>query len=166
MPLLQEFECGPSGSFAATSYLDQGRACLGWGHNIFSKADPLLHMAIDRAKADELALGDLQEAAEQLQSELGAGTVGRLSEGQWAALLDFVFNEGIGAFVGSDMYKLIMQNRMEDAGREFGRWIYITDRHGQKLISAGLVRRRALEAALWNASGSPSSDFLTKASTS
>jgi lysozyme len=68
-----------------------------------------------------------------------------LTDNQFAALADFVFNAGIGNFESSTLLKDLLANDLSDVPREIARW----DHAGGK-VSTGLDRRRDAEIALWN----------------
>lgn len=67
-----------------------------------------------------------------------------LSQGQFDALVDFVFNVGVGAFASSSLLKLINARYYDVAADEFKKWIY-----AGKQILPGLVTRREADANLW-----------------
>lgn len=87
-------------------------------------------------------------AEELLRNDLGAteAAVRRLhvarTQGQFDALVSFVFNLGIGRLQGSTLLKVICKGGSHhQIQREFKRWVYAG---GKKL--RGLERRRAWEA--------------------
>ena len=63
-----------------------------------------------------------------------------LDQGQFDALVDFVFNAGSGNFSESTMLKLINAGHLDQAAAEFEKW----DKAGG-LVVAGLLRRRKAE---------------------
>jgi lysozyme len=65
-----------------------------------------------------------------------------LTQGEFDALVDFVFNLGAGAFAGSTMLRLLNTNDHKGAANEFQKW----DMAGGEHV-AGLLRRRIAEAA-------------------
>jgi lysozyme len=65
-----------------------------------------------------------------------------LTQGEFDALVDFVFNLGAGAFAGSTMLKLLNAGDHAAAANEFQKW----DMAGGEHV-AGLLRRRIAEAA-------------------
>ncbi|RIY36014.1 hypothetical protein CKF58_06385 [Psittacicella hinzii] len=67
-----------------------------------------------------------------------------LGANQKAALYSFVYNVGLGNFKQSTLLKLINQNKLDLAAKEFDRWVYAK---GQKL--PGLVNRRKAERELF-----------------
>lgn len=94
-----------------------------------------------------------QEQAEQWLAEDIAWAVGRVNEdvhvpltqGEFDALVDFVFNCGAGNFEHSTLLKLVNAGDMEHAALEFERW----DRAGGTVV-AGLLRRRQTETELFD----------------
>lgn len=127
---------------------------IGFGH---TGADVRPGLVITEARADELLRGDLEEAAAIVTR---AVTV-PLTDAQFGALVSFVFNVGPGrAKRGKDAGKdgfvtlktgkpstlLAKLNAGDTAGAaaEFAKWT----RGGGKVM-AGLVKRRAAEAALF-----------------
>jgi lysozyme len=63
---------------------------------------------------------------------------------QWAALISFSFNVGVAAFKNSTMKRLIDAGDLDGAADQFALW----DKSGGQVL-AGLVKRRAAEAALF-----------------
>lgn len=84
----------------------------------------------------------LGRAAAVVERDCGGVT---LSDNQFAALADFVFNDGIGNFESSTLLKDLLVNDLADVPHEIARW----DHAGGK-VSTGLDNRRAAEIALWN----------------
>lgn len=147
--LIHEFEKGPNGSFAATRYLDPaGYPTIGWGHKLSGIFDPLYEKTLTPAEADALALQDLAAAAQGVCNAIPS-VAGSLTEGQYAALIDFVFNLGAGAFAGSTMCHYINTGNMALAPLQFGLWVHGRV-NGVEQVLPGLVRRRAAEKAVWN----------------
>ena len=67
-----------------------------------------------------------------------------LSQGQFDALVDFVFNLGAGAFEKSTLLKLLNAGKYEDARNEFAKW----NKAGGKVLD-GLSKRRKAEADMF-----------------
>lgn len=91
------------------------------------------------------------EAAARLKEELGEYEAGVLSactlepnENEFAALVSFAFNVGIGALRKSSVIKAHNRGDKQAAARAFSLW----NKSGGK-VYAGLTRRRAAEAALY-----------------
>lgn len=139
-----------SEGFRASRNLDPtGNAEIGYGHKLVP-GDPLWNATLSQESAESLAMDDLEHVAQELHAVLGDALVAELSEGRWAALLDFTYNEGIGRFRGSTLCAMVKTGMFADAGAQFSRWVYAADpRTGAKVKLSGLVTRRAAETALW-----------------
>jgi len=133
-----------------------GKATIGWGHLILPGED--LHREITRAEAHALFLRDLQEKEAQVHRALpvvaGLGTPWRLTEDQWGTLVAFCYNTGTEPLSGANgLGKALREGRYGDVPAEMRRWVYVTDKAGKKVKSAGLSARREDEVALWQRSG-------------
>jgi lysozyme len=69
---------------------------------------------------------------------------GRMSQGQFDAMVSFAFNCGEAALRSSTLLKKHLVGDYAGAAKEFARW----NRGGGKVLP-GLVKRRAAEAALY-----------------
>ena len=67
-----------------------------------------------------------------------------LTDGQYGALCDFVFNVGVGNFRTSTLRKRVNARDFDRVPFEFRRWVYAG---GRKL--AGLAKRREKEISLF-----------------
>jgi lysozyme len=67
-----------------------------------------------------------------------------MTQGEFDALVDFVFNEGEGALAGSTLLKKLNAGDHHGAAMEFPRWIYASGH-----VLPGLVTRRAHDEALF-----------------
>lgn len=142
--LVKRFE-GNHGTFEATRTLDPvGNWEIGWSHKLSGPQDPLWSATLDADQADALALSDLTGAATDLYLDLGPAVVAALTDGQWAALIDFTYNEGVGNFRASTLRHFITLGDYASAADEFPKWIY-----ANKKPLAGLVTRRGAERALF-----------------
>ena len=100
-----------------------------------------------RLQAEAWLREDLAVAANEV-GKLGL----ELTQGQAEALVDFVFNLGIGALKGSTLLKKIRAGAgTDEIQAEFRRWVYAGGE-----VQKGLVKRREWEAASW--AGSPRSE--------
>jgi len=88
-------------------------------------------------------LGDLREA-EQAVARLVKVP---LSQGQFDALVDFVFNLGAGRLSGSTLLKVLNASRYNEAAEQLLLWNH-ADGHECEALKA----RREAEAALWSGS--------------
>jgi lysozyme len=68
-----------------------------------------------------------------------------LTQGEFDAVVDLVFNIGSGNFSGSTMLRKLNRNDLVGAANEFERW----DQSGGQVV-AGLLRRRKAEESIFN----------------
>jgi lysozyme len=68
-----------------------------------------------------------------------------LTQGEFDAVTDLVYNIGAGNFATSTMLKLLNDNEIALAAEEFEKW----DKAGGKVV-AGLLRRRTAEKVEFN----------------
>ena len=97
-------------------------------------------MRISQAEAGRRFLFDLETA------EIGLRKLNlNLTQGQFDALADFVFNLGVGKLTNSTLLKKIKANASTaQIQAEFRKWVYA----GKKKAN-GLVKRREWEAQRW-----------------
>jgi lysozyme len=143
--LIHAFEKGPGGSFAADAYLDPvGVWTIGWGHALPGPTDEVW----TEAQADEQAITDLGTAAAGVCAALGEAVYAPLTDGQYAACIDFAFNAGVSNFSNSTLCLRIRSNQFAAVPGEFNKWVYgRVNGVEQKLL--GLVARRAAEVRVW-----------------
>lgn len=111
---------------------------IGYGH---TGPDVYEKLKIDQARADQLLMLDLQSA----QSTVNNLVEPQITQNQFDALCDFVFNCGAGNFKSSTLLKLVNEKKFDEAALEFGKWT----KGGGKVLP-GLVKRRAAEAELFS----------------
>ncbi len=70
-----------------------------------------------------------------------------LTQGQYDALVDFVFNLGEGAFARSTLLRMLNARNYEGAALEFSKWVYDNGK-----VQPGLVTRRKKNAARFKSS--------------
>jgi lysozyme len=111
---------------------------IGWGHllSINPNADLSGHPSISQADADGLLEEDLRKAAGAVMAQ----TKVPLTDGQLAALTDFVFNLGPANFKTSTLRLVVNEGRHEEVPGQLRRWVY-----GRGVKLPGLVRRREAE---------------------
>ena len=115
---------------------------IGYGHT----ADVRPGQRISQKHAEQLLGDDLAACGDQVDELVGVP----LTDCQFAALVSFVFNAGVGALRGSTLRRRLNQGDYECVPTELGRWVKATDpRTGRKVSVPGLVRRRAAEGELW-----------------
>jgi lysozyme len=126
------------------AYLDSvGVPTIGWGSTFMPNGE--------RVKiGDYLSLADcntlLDAACKQRDGELNkllGGTI--LTQNQYDALFDFMYNLGVGNLASSTLLKKVLASPSDATiPDEFKKWI-----HAGASILPGLVKRRGLEISLW-----------------
>lgn len=109
---------------------------IGYGHT----GGVQLGMQISKEKAEQLLSEDLC----RFQHEVTKLVHVPVTEGQFIAILDFVFNLGVFKFSGSTLLRKINLSDFVGAAREFPRWKYSNAK-----VLPGLVKRRAREKELF-----------------
>lgn len=122
-----------------TQYTDaDGYKSVAYGHKI--TAFDNLPETITETEADLLLQHDLQIAALSVKQM----TTTQLNNNQFAALIDFTFNLGAGAYQRSTLRMVINRGEYSEAPDQFMRWVY-----GNNRKLPGLITRRTLEAKLF-----------------
>ncbi len=118
-----------------------GTLSIGYGH---TGQDVHIGLVWSQAQADATQIADLATAEDAVQQALDEGHV-TMTDNQFGATTDFVFNVGVGEFDRSTARKLIMARKLDAVPAEFQRFIFSK---GKKM--AGLVTRRAKESLLYD----------------
>ena len=107
----------------------------------YGSTGPHVHpgLTITQAEADALLAKDLARFEAGVEQVAPGAT-----DNQFAALVAFAFNLGLGALSGSTLLKKHKAGDYAGAQAEFGKWV----KAGGKVLP-GLVKRRAAEAALY-----------------
>jgi len=109
---------------------------IGWGHTVGVEDG----MTCSQAQADQWLLDDVGFAVNAVNQMVKIG----LTQDEFDALVDFVFNVGIGNFARSTLLADINANNIQAAIGEFDKWDMASGR-----VLAGLWRRRDAERALF-----------------
>jgi len=126
-----------------TAYQDQvGVWTIGYGH---TGSDVTPGLTITQAQAQALLARDVSRAVACVNNSV----LVRLTQEEFDALVDFVFNVGAGAFRGSSLLRYLNAGDLAGAAAQFVLWS-----HAGGAVNSGLMRRRQAEVALFN-SGSP-----------
>ena len=134
--LIKEFE-----GFRETAYkCPAGIWTIGYGWTHGVKGGD----TITQEKASELVEQEVMKIAEQIKTVLSEEVFAKLTENQVCALIDFVYNLGLGNFKESTLYKMIKGGQIMEAGNQFERLV----KAGGKVLP-GLVKRREAEKELW-----------------
>jgi lysozyme len=121
-----------------TAYQDQvGVWTIGYGH---TGADVTSGLTITRQQAEALLAKDVLAAARCVNTMVKL----QLTQYEFDALVDFVFNLGTGAFVRSTLLTALNAGNIAAAAAQFASW----DRAGG-IVVAGLLRRRQAERGLF-----------------
>jgi len=121
-----------------TAYQDIGGVwTIGYGH---TGPEVVGGMTITEAEAELLLGHDVARAAACVESEVAVA----LSQGQFDALVDFVFNLGCGALRGSTLLRRVNAGEFALAAAEFSRWVYAGG-----AVVPGLLTRRLGERELF-----------------
>src|SRR5579863_2033759 len=132
MALTEQFE-----SCRLAAYQDSGGIwTIGWGHTLGVEAG----MTCSQVQADQWLLDDVQLAANAVNQMVKIG----MTQEEFDALVDFVFNLGVGNFQRSTLLADLNANDIEGVIGEFEKW----DQAGGKVV-AGLLARRNAEKALF-----------------
>ena len=119
-----------------TAYQDTGGVwTIGYGHT--GGVRP--HQTITQDMAEVLLRHDLDYAVGVVNAHAMP-----CSQGQFDALVDFVFNVGPSQFLTSHLLKYHLAGEYAAAAEEFSKWKYDNGK-----VEPGLVKRRAAEAALY-----------------
>ena len=121
-----------------TAYQDQvGIWTIGYGH---TRPDVTAGMTITIDAAQALLAKDVSSAADCVNNLVEV----TLTQEEFDALVDFVFNLGAGAFRGSTMLRDLNAGDFTSAAAQFDMWD-----HAGGAVVAGLLRRRQAEAELF-----------------
>lgn len=131
---------------------------IGWGHTKGVK--PTDNITIDQAK--QFLKTDMDEVANYVNKALKGV---KLTDNQFGAICDFVFNKGIGNFLASSLFLAIKKDPNDPKIPEmFLQWVYggdgshngidddgdgIIDELGEKLKLNGLVTRAKMQENLY-----------------
>ena len=121
-----------------------GVLTIGYGHTLNVKPGDV----ISKDTADRLFVEDVERVERQLDAENYSK---HLSQGQYDAVIDFIFNLGWGKYRSSTLRKKLLCNVNDvTIPDEFRRWVYGTDpKTGAKIMLPGLVKRREWEAQMY-----------------
>lgn len=122
-----------------TAYQDiKGVWTIGYGHT-----GPDVHegLTITQAQAESLLAGDIEFAANCVNTAIMV----QLTQPEFDAIVDLVFNIGCAAFCASTMRRMLNSGFYDEAANQFILW----DHAGGKVV-AGLLRRRQAETTEFN----------------
>lgn len=131
---LKEFE-----GLRLTSYMCAGgKWTIGYGHTKGVREG----QRIDKRTAEKYLQQDIEYFEGFLAKEPYAEEI---TQGQWDALVSFIFNLGVGNYLSSTLRKKIMRDVDEPSiPDEFRRWV-----HSNGKVQPGLLKRREWEAQMY-----------------
>jgi len=122
------------------AYPDPGTGGAPWTIGFGTTAGVKPGQTITKERAEEL----LREDVKRFEGYVDRLVKVPLTQGQYDALVSFVYNLGPGALERSTLLDQLNRGDYDSAAEQFGRWV----KAGGKTL-AGLVRRRAAERALF-----------------
>jgi len=147
LSLIQSFEgCEKkTGRGRFKAYMDPvGILTIGWGHTNATGRQFTADAVWTRAECDAA----LREDLAQFEAGVRAVVKVDLAQCQFDALVSFAYNCGLGNLKSSTLRRKLNRRDFAGAAREFARW----NRAGGRVL-AGLTRRRAAEATLFQGAG-------------
>jgi len=133
---------------------------VGYGHTGLVRGQPIGQFTeITKEEAEKLLKNDLDGFERSVERLVKVP----LTDGEHAALVSFQFNTG--GLEGSTLLKKLNRGERESVPEEMARWNKITVK-GKKVVSEGLINRRAKEISLWTSGKgqAPSSAPVTPSS--
>lgn len=121
----------------------RGTLTIGYGHTS-AAGEPVVFpgMQITEAQAEDILRRDISACEREVENLVKVD----LTDNQFAALVSFQLNTG--GLGGSTLLEKINERKFEDVPAQFARWNKTTV-NGKKVVSQGLVNRRAAEIGLW-----------------
>ena len=121
-----------------------GVPTIGWG----STKGVAMGMTITQEQAQARFEADLSAAEAAVEKLVDVP----LTQGQFDALVSFVFNVGASNLAKSTLLRLLNDGRPATASMQFPMWCHARDPKTGKLVALpGLVKRRAEEKAMFDA---------------
>jgi GH24 family phage-related lysozyme (muramidase) len=119
---------------------------IGYGHTgkDVTEDDVRKGKTITDAEATVLLLMDLTATELAVEDAVGYQRMRELKQHHFDALVSFVFNVGIGAFIKSTMLRLIHSGCIDSAANQFQLWT-----KGGGRVLPGLVKRREAERRMF-----------------
>lgn len=141
MALLKRLE-----DFCPQAYFDVGgKPTIGYGNTSdVTAADVLSKRTITEAHGVALLERDIGRAEDALKNRLSPSIFAALTTYQIDALTILIYNIGAANWHQSTLARLVNEYKLEDAAKEFPRWIYVMHKPCD-----GLVKRREMEQRLF-----------------
>lgn len=129
-------------SFEAFKKRCSGKPTIGYG---FTAKNLVSKCKMTQAEVD----AELARLVKLCKNRLYKTIKVKLNKNQEIALISFIYNVGGANFAESTLAKKINEGDFVGASNEFARWKYTTV-NGKKVVSQGLINRRAKEKAMFN----------------
>lgn len=136
-----------------TAYKDvAGIWTIGYGHTAAAgEPKPKAGMKITEKRATEILMSDLGQYEQAVEDAVKVD----INDNQFAALVSFTYNVGIGAFKKSTLLKKLNKGDYDSVPTEIMKWT----KAGGKRVQ-GLVNRRRAEGAIWIKGAFVSSNYV------
>lgn len=124
-----------------------GHETIGYGHKVTAKEKrqgTFKGRTITKKEADKIFEKDLQAAEDCVRRHVRV----KLTQGQFDALVDFVFNVGCRKFAESTLLKKLNGGNYKAVPKELMKWNKVR-KNGKLVTSPGLKRRRKAEVKRW-----------------
>lgn len=130
----------PRGIPTLTTYLDTGGIATNcYGH---TGPDVKLGQTLTEEQCVASFAADLLKHDKQLRSVAKGNFI---SDWEYAAMLDFTYNKGVGNLATSTMLVYFNRGQHELVCDELLKWVYGKDRSGKKVVIKGLMNRASNE---------------------
>jgi lysozyme len=130
--------------FRSRVYLDvAGNPTIGYGHKLLHPDS--FPNGVDETTAQHMLACDLDD----VESDIPRLVKVPLTQGQFDALADFVFNLGATRLQGSTLLSLLNSSQYDQAAQQLLRWDH-ADIKGSEVELADLKSRRQAEFTLWH----------------
>lgn len=134
-----------SEGFRSRTYLDvAGCPTIGYGHRLLHP--DFFAEGIGKEQAEEILLSDVRDAEQAVERMVKV----TLTQGQFDALVDFVFNLGSKRLADSTLLRVLNAGNYAAAAQQLLRWD-----HAGNAANSGLKARRKAECALWRGESLP-----------
>ena len=131
--------------YAAHVYNDAGKQAIGYGHDLLPGES--FPNGVTQQEALDILGRDCAKVDEAMQVMVEHGLIpADVTQGQWDALADFGYNEGIAAL------RMLLSHGWSQIPVQIVRWFYMRDKDGNLVASdgpSGLLARRQKELAMW-----------------
>lgn len=136
------------------TYYDEAHVLsLGIGH-VCRPSEPWWNDGVERHGVNvitrEQAFAMFHDELRMYEACVNSRVTVPIGQCQYTALVDFAYNEGCGALIGSTLLRVLNTGDYATAATHFSEWNKVRDRAtGKLVVSDNLVRRRAKEASMF-----------------